>query len=447
MFSVKRQRFLTSSFLIGLTRRWICTNMGPTVMSFGDGSHGALGLPMSTMGLGFDAYEPTPIPCLPRDVTSIAAGHFHSLAVTRKGHVYAWGRNLEAQLGRDPLSPRETWNEPKRVEGLDKVRVRAAFASGVVSAAIAEDGSLWVWGSSNNGQLGLGKGLSKAHIPTRVETLAGEHIVKLSFGWGHALAMTRSGKLFGWGYYADGRIGKIGKELEISPLESNSPQFKSLEHNLSVEEAAEQSVFDAMEKEKDMPVIWEPDLVEELHGLKVEDIACGLDHSLVVCNDGTLLSGGSNAYGQLGRANQDLGMHTVDIGFRTLGIASGLGHSLAVCEVPYSEVASGVGIKVFSWGWNQNSQLGRQGPSHIPQQVEGLDGETPKSLSAGRAHSLALTAKNDVWVWGCGKNGRLGLCSSTDESEPMIVDFSQSYEVLEAVAGLDHTLVLGEISC
>ncbi|CAH9128774.1 unnamed protein product [Cuscuta epithymum] len=106
MFSVKRQRFLTSSFLIGLTRRWICTNMGPTVMSFGDGSHGALGLPMSTMGLGFDAYEPTPIPCLPRDVTSIAAGHFHSLAVTRKGHVYAWGRNLEAQLGRDPLSPR-----------------------------------------------------------------------------------------------------------------------------------------------------------------------------------------------------------------------------------------------------------------------------------------------------------------------------------------------------
>ncbi|CAH9105037.1 unnamed protein product [Cuscuta epithymum] len=140
-------------------------------------------------------------------------------------------------------------------------------------------------------------------------------------------------------------------------------------------------------------------------------------------------------------------MHTVDIGFRTLGIASGLGHSLAVCEVPYSEVASGVGIKVFSWGWNQNSQLGRQGPSHIPQQVEGLDGETPKSVSAGRAHSLALTAKNDVWVWGCGKNGRLGLCSSTDESEPMIVDFSQSYEVLEAVAGLDHTLVLGEISC
>lgn len=101
--------------------------------------------------------------------------------------------------------------------------------------------------------------------------------LQVSLGWGHALAMTRSGKLFGWGYYADGRIGKIGKELEISPLESNSSEFKSVE-------AAEQSVLEAMEKEKDMPTIWNPGLVEELEGLKVEDVACGLDHSLVVCS-------------------------------------------------------------------------------------------------------------------------------------------------------------------
>nr|GLL22781.1 RCC1 and BTB domain-containing protein 2 [Ipomoea trifida] len=435
LHSLNRRRIPPSGILIGLTRRWICTDGGTTVMSFGDGSHGALGLPMSIPGLGSDAYEPTPVPGLPRDVIGIAAGHFHSLAVTREGHVYAWGRNTEGQLGRDRISPRETWNEPKRVEGLEKVRVRAAFASGVVSAALGEDGSLWVWGSSKRGQLGLGEGITETVVPTRVETLLGEYIVKVSLGWGHALAMTRSGKLFGWGYYADGRIGKIGKELEISPLESNSSEFKSVE-------AAEQSVLEAMEKEKDMPTIWNPGLVEELQGLKVEDVACGLDHSLVVCSDGTLFSGGSNAYGQLGRTNQDLGMHPVDIGLHTLNIASGLGHSLAVCKVPSSE-----GPKVFSWGWNQSCQLGRRGPSNIPQQVEGLDGEIPKLVSAGRAHSLVLTAKNEVWAWGCGKNGRLGLCSSADESEPMLVDFSQGFEVWEAMTGLDHSLVLGKIVC
>ncbi|VFQ87723.1 unnamed protein product [Cuscuta campestris] len=448
MFSFKRQRFSTSGFLVGLSRRWICSQRGRTVMSFGDGSHGALGLPMPIVGLGSDVYEPTPISGLPCDVTSIAAGHFHSIAVTREGHVYSWGRNTEAQLGRHHLSPREKWNEPKRVEGLDKVRVRSAFASGVVSAALAEDGSLWVWGTSKNGQLGLGEGLKKAVLPSRVETLAGEHIVKASFGWGHALAMSASGKLFGWGYYADGRIGKMGKELEISPLEEyKSPRLRSPEKTfISAEEAAEQSVFEAIEKEKDMPVIWKPGLVEELLGVTVEDIACGLDHSLVVCSDGTLLSGGSNAYGQLGRTSQDLGLHPVDIGgFRASSVASGLGHSLAVCEDPSS------GPKVFSWGWNQSCQLGRQCPAaalgHIPLQVEGLEGGTPKLVSAGRAHSLVVTTKNEVWAWGCGKNGRLGLCSSADEAEPMLVDFCQDFELLEAVAGLDHTLVLGEIVC
>lgn len=75
-------------------------------MSFGDGSHGALGLPTSLIGLSSDAYEPTPIPDLPPNISSIAAGHYHSLAVTSDGHVWAWGRNFESQLGRYPLSPR-----------------------------------------------------------------------------------------------------------------------------------------------------------------------------------------------------------------------------------------------------------------------------------------------------------------------------------------------------
>lgn len=74
---------------------------------------------------------------------------------------------------------RESWNEPKRVEGLNNVRVQAAFASGVISAAIGDDGSLWVWGSSKRGQLGLGKGITKAVIPSMVETLSGEEIVKV----------------------------------------------------------------------------------------------------------------------------------------------------------------------------------------------------------------------------------------------------------------------------
>ncbi|KAL3631518.1 hypothetical protein CASFOL_024502 [Castilleja foliolosa] len=414
--------------LFGLARSWMSTKT--TVMSFGDGSQGALGLAASPMGLGFDAYEPTPITGLPPDVCGVAAGHYHSLAVTSQGHIWSWGRNSESQLGRSHISPRDTWNKPQKVEGLDQVSVRSAFASGVVSAVTGDDGSLWVWGKSKRGQLGLGNNISEAVSPSRVEALLGHKIAKVSLGWGHALALTEGGKVFGWGYYADGRLGKMGKSLEASPLDSSEKS--------NLIEAAEKLVLEAIEKENDMPIIWEPTIIEELCDVEVVDVACGLDHSLVLCRDGTILSGGSNVYGQLGRIKDDLGLHVVDMSFRPISVSSGLGHSLAICKNTSSEN----GTSVLTWGWNQSSQLGRDGPENVPEVVCGLFDETPVSVCGGRVHSIVVTDKGEVWSWGCGRNGRLGLGSSVDEGEPMVIECFEGCKVLQAVAGFDHNLVL-----
>lgn len=62
---------------------------------------------------------------------------------------------------------------------MDQVNVCSAFASGVISAAIGDDGSLWVWGKSKRGQLGLGERVMEAVVPSRVEALAGEKITKV----------------------------------------------------------------------------------------------------------------------------------------------------------------------------------------------------------------------------------------------------------------------------
>lgn len=110
-------------------------------------------------------------------------------------------------------------------------------------------------------------------------------ILQVSLGWGHALALTKDGKLFGWGYYADGRLGRIGKSFEASPLDSIADKVKSSGQNPNVMiEAAEKLVLEAIEKEKDMPIIWEPTLIEEVKDAEVEDIACGLDHSIILCS-------------------------------------------------------------------------------------------------------------------------------------------------------------------
>lgn len=150
-----------------------------------------------------------------------------------------------------------------------------------------------------------------------------------------------------------------------------------------------------------------------------------------------MLSGGSNIYGQLGRENQGLGFFPVDMSFRPLSVACGLGHSLAIC-------ATGEGNDIrkalFSWGWNGSSQLGRPGLGleSKPLVVESL---APVAVSCGRVHSVAVTDDGQLWVWGCGKNGRLGLGSSFDESEPTLVEI-EDYKVVQAVAGFDHTLLL-----
>ncbi|THG03419.1 hypothetical protein TEA_001560 [Camellia sinensis var. sinensis] len=167
------------------------------LMSFGDGSQGALGVPFSPIGMGGDAYEPTAVPVLPPDAVRGLLMFYELLPRVARGL--------------------ESWNEPKRVEGLDQVKVQAAFASGAISAAIGDDGSL-------------------------VEALAGEEIVKVSLGWGHALAQTKDGKLFGWGYSADARLGQMRKPLESSHLDSSSDIPKATELSSSVLEAAEKLV-------------------------------------------------------------------------------------------------------------------------------------------------------------------------------------------------------------
>ncbi|KAG4927616.1 hypothetical protein JHK85_054102 [Glycine max] len=71
---------------------------------------------------------------------------------------------------------------------------------------------------------------------------------------------------------------------------------------------------------------------------------------------------------------------------------------------------SSVATEVFSWGSGTNYQLGT-GNAHIqklPCKVDSLGGSFIKLISAGKFHSVALTARGEVYTWGFGRGGRLG---------------------------------------
>ncbi|KAL5670439.1 hypothetical protein ACJX0J_022660, partial [Zea mays] len=175
-----------------------------------------------------------------------------------------------------------TWSNAELVRGLENVQVQAVSASGVVSAAIGSDGSLWVWGRSKRGQLGLGKDIVEAAVPSKVKALASYDIVKVSFGWGHSMALTKDGKLFGWGYSENGRLGEMGQSTRA--LSAEEYIGKTVDKYSSVMlEAVEKMVEEKIQSEDDMPIIWEPSLVHEVSRLEVSDVSCGLDHSLILC--------------------------------------------------------------------------------------------------------------------------------------------------------------------
>ena len=91
----------------------------------------------------------------------------------------------------------------------------AAATGGFHSAAVGEDGALFVWGSGANGELGTGD-TDRRLAPTRVAGLPAP-VRQVAAGEKHTAIVTEVGDLFmcGWGEY--GRLGLGDEEDRTTP--------------------------------------------------------------------------------------------------------------------------------------------------------------------------------------------------------------------------------------
>lgn len=98
-------------------------------------------------------WEPKPIRSL-EDVriVQIASGGYHSLALTDEGTVLSWGHGGHGQLG---LSSIQNQKIPAVVEALADERVIYIACCGSSSAAITDKGKLYMWGNAKDCQLGV----------------------------------------------------------------------------------------------------------------------------------------------------------------------------------------------------------------------------------------------------------------------------------------------------
>jgi alpha-tubulin suppressor-like RCC1 family protein len=226
----------------------------------------------------------------------------------------------------------------------------------------AKNGMLLSTGYNAFGQLGTGN--------TDWQNVPGPLSLNIPFkgfatGGDHSVAFTDVGEVFSWGCNYNGQLGDASTNYSLVPIKTA--------------------------------------LVSD-----VKAVAAGAFHTLSLAGDGSVWAWGWNNYGQLGYATAS-GYSAIPSKVSRAVFPNFSTNVSAIAANGYNSMALANG-KVWTWGLNNNGQLGYNsvviGSSQTPLPVTDLPADTTV-IAAGSAFSYAV-ADGKVWAWGNNSNGQLG---------------------------------------
>ena len=124
--------------------------------------------------------------------TSVACGAHHTLVISGAGSIYSFGSNFYDQLGHHGDQQNRTTPAVIKVplEGKIMKQVACGFTR---SMAVSKEGVLYTWGRGTDGQLGHGS-TKDYPIPFIVESLLGYNVLKINASNVHSVALVQPKK-------------------------------------------------------------------------------------------------------------------------------------------------------------------------------------------------------------------------------------------------------------
>ncbi|XP_040521260.1 X-linked retinitis pigmentosa GTPase regulator isoform X2 [Gallus gallus] len=315
----------------------VVTGNGKLYM-FGSNDWGQLGL-----GSKNTVRKPTCVKALKPEKTKLAVcGRNHTLVYTEKGNVYAAGGNSEGQLGLGDTEERTTFHLISFFTNQHKIKQLAAGS--YTSAAVTEDGQLFVWGDNSEGQIGLAD-KTCVSVPCQVDV--GKPVSSISCGYYHSAFITGDGELYTFGEPENGKLGLLPEQLKNSRVP--------------------QPVLGIMEK--------------------VNKVACGGEHTVVLTETG-VYTFGLGQYGQLGH-----------------------------------------GTLLFK--------------TSVPKSVKHLRSHKIHNVTCGESHTAVIAENGLMFTFGDGRHGKLGLGEENfaNQFDPALCSNFLSFTVLLVACGGCHMLV------